>query len=66
MEAEKEVPHADWGSQINWKYGHLGEDTSVNERRNSGLLNRRGLEGKQCELRHGGRNASYVVGDGRW
>ena len=45
-EAEKEVPHADWGSQINWRYGHLGEDTSVNERRNKDLLNRRGLGGK--------------------
>ena len=63
-EAEKEVPHADWGGQINWRYGHLGEDTSRNERRNKGLLNRRGLKGTQCEQSHGGRNESDVAGDG--
>lgn len=35
----------------------------MNERRSKGLLSGRGLEGKYCEQRLGGRNGSDVEGD---
>lgn len=44
-------------------YRHLGERTPVNEGRSKDLLSGRGLEGKYCEQRLGGRNGSDVEGD---